>query len=312
MIGVALIVIASIRMVFVERKINKKKEQAEKELQEIQQLHRAKETELKHELILAQEKQFRQLEDWYREEQETLRKNLEVHKAARIYELKSYEDSERTKIEEVLRQYSDYIASEMEEETRKLFQCREEVESAQADLENALEDAASRYVSIVESERALMLEKEEGLARTIRVNELDREDISYLLTHVVPRIRRPEIMRKLIWSEYIQTPTTKMLSVVLPQDVAGIYKITYIGDKRCYIGRSTSVRKRLIEHVKSSIGVGNIAHQDVHNAMAELGIQNFTFELIEECEKEKLSEREKYYIDFYQSTTHGFNANKGG
>ena len=41
-------------------------------------------------------------------------------------------------------------------------------------------------------------------------------------------------------------------------------------------------------------------------------IQNFTFELLEKVEKSKLSEREKYYIDFYDSKKFGLNEKAGG
>ena len=46
-----------------------------------------------------------------------------------------------------------------------------------------------------------------------------------------------------------------------------IYKITHLDKK--IIGRSTSVYKRLQEHIKSSLGVGTIADQWVHHEMRE-------------------------------------------
>ena len=54
------------------------------------------------------------------------------------------------------------------------------------------------------------------------------------------------------------------------------------------------MRKRLIEHIKSSLGVGTIADQAVHHAMRDNGLQNFMFELVEECDKAILPEREKF------------------
>ena len=38
------------------------------------------------------------------------------------------------------------------------------------------------------------------------------------------------------------------------------------------------------------------------------GPENFTFELLEEVPKDKLRERESYYIDFYDSKTYGLNS----
>lgn len=45
--------------------------------------------------------------------------------------------------------------------------------------------------------------------------------------------------------------------------------------------------------------------------MKQHGIENFTFELLEEVPKDKLSERETFYIDFYQSKKVGLNERKG-
>ena len=45
--------------------------------------------------------------------------------------------------------------------------------------------------------------------------------------------------------------------------------------------------------------------------MQEYGIWNFAFEVIEECPREQLNEKEKYYIDLYNSYDYGFNSNRG-
>ena len=45
--------------------------------------------------------------------------------------------------------------------------------------------------------------------------------------------------------------------------------------------------------------------------MQEDGPENFTFEIIEQTPKEKLKERESFYIDFYNSKTYGLNTVNG-
>jgi hypothetical protein len=45
--------------------------------------------------------------------------------------------------------------------------------------------------------------------------------------------------------------------------------------------------------------------------MKQHGIEKFTFEVVERVEKDLLSEREKFYIDFYQSKEYGMNQRKG-
>ena len=46
--------------------------------------------------------------------------------------------------------------------------------------------------------------------------------------------------------------------------------------------------------------------------MKREGIWNFTWELLEEVEKSKLNEREKYWIEFYETKNIGMNEKGGG
>lgn len=46
--------------------------------------------------------------------------------------------------------------------------------------------------------------------------------------------------------------------------------------------------------------------------MQKDGIWNFSFEVLEECPKEQLNEKEKLWIDLYQSNVYGLNSTKGG
>ena len=45
--------------------------------------------------------------------------------------------------------------------------------------------------------------------------------------------------------------------------------------------------------------------------MAKEGVWNFTFELLEAVPKEQLTEREKYYIKFYDTKNYGLNQREG-
>jgi group I intron endonuclease len=100
--------------------------------------------------------------------------------------------------------------------------------------------------------------------------------------------------------------------VLKSRSPAGIYKITLLETGEAYIGRSTDVSKRWLEHIKSSFNLGTIAHSSLHIRMAKEGLWNFSFELLEEVDKDKLSEREKYWIDFYKTKEFGLNDKAGG
>lgn len=48
------------------------------------------------------------------------------------------------------------------------------------------------------------------------------------------------------------------------------------------------------------------------NAIKKYGSENFHAEEIEECDNSLLNEREKYWINFYNSYSDGYNMTKGG
>ena len=50
----------------------------------------------------------------------------------------------------------------------------------------------------------------------------------------------------------------------------------------------------------------------IHRAFRKYGIDNFSFEILEECNPEDLFEREKYYIEKYDSYKKGYNETLGG
>ena len=45
--------------------------------------------------------------------------------------------------------------------------------------------------------------------------------------------------------------------------------------------------------------------------MKEEGLYNFTFEILEECDRSVLDEKEKYYINLYKAYDFGLNGNRG-
>lgn len=45
--------------------------------------------------------------------------------------------------------------------------------------------------------------------------------------------------------------------------------------------------------------------------MKEYGLWSFSWELLEECPRAQLNEKEAFYISMYQSDLYGYNSNKG-
>lgn len=85
----------------------------------------------------------------------------------------------------------------------------------------------------------------------------------------------------------------------------GIYKITNRTNGKHYIGQSTDIQRRFCEHkTKNNFPIGR--------AIRETGEENFTFEILELCSLEELSQKEQYYIKKFNSFNNGYNCNEGG
>ena len=85
----------------------------------------------------------------------------------------------------------------------------------------------------------------------------------------------------------------------------GIYKITDLSNNKSYIGQSVNIQRRFLQHLRKDTIAIDIA-------INQKGFQNFTFQILEECSKEELNEKEQYWIEYYDSFYNGYNANKGG
>ena len=90
----------------------------------------------------------------------------------------------------------------------------------------------------------------------------------------------------------------------------GIYKFTNKINNKTYIGQSKSIETRYKRHLYDA----NKGSKTIfHRALIKYGIENFTFEIIEECDVSRLDEREKYYIKQYGSLMpNGYNMQTGG
>lgn len=96
--------------------------------------------------------------------------------------------------------------------------------------------------------------------------------------------------------------------------MVGIYKITNSINGKSYIGQSTNVEKRFLAHKNNSHNPNSKQYNSIfYRAIRKYGLENFTFEVLEECDRSELNDKEKKYIKLYN--THGekgYNLDDGG
>ena len=176
---------------------------------------------------------------------------------------------------------------------------------------NLLDDYRSQREAV---NLAILREKElkekENFYKIV-IPENDQEDIEVLKT-IGPRLRNREALNKLIYDVFVKRPLSELIKrVTNGKEISGIYKITYIKTGEAYIGKTTNISTRWQNHIKTACGLEGAARTTFHNRLEQDGIWNYTFEILEEVPKDKLSEREKFYIELYGTDTQ-LNMKKGG
>ena len=286
--------------------IEKKKNEVEKEISE-----RIAYKDGLEDIIEAREKNVKLLEDYLREgehQKEQLYKQLEDYEKQQMENIKHHvEVIKEIKTNEALNQLeNERKQAEAEFECiRKAKQNEIDILSAQIESFQLKQDAINQEIL-----RRRELEEKADFYRVCLSDEAIA-DITELQI-VRQKLKKPEILDKIIYDTYIAKPVLEMIKRVLQNSTcSGIYKITCQETKEIYIGKSTDIKNRWQQHCKTAFNCGTIASSLLHRKMQQYGIENFTFELLEVVPKDKLSEREKFYIDFYKTKEIGLNERNG-
>ena len=240
-------------------------------------------------------------------------------------------EKEQQRIDEKVLAYSNKKYDEAEKEITHYYALRQEaINKEVVQLENnynthkenldrdistlreELSDLKARREAYIEALKAEEKRQQDRAFYTINLTEENKEDIK-ILRSIEDKLHNSEALNRLIYDVFIKKPLGDLLLRIIGENTyGGIYKITNLDTQRAYIGRSTDIKKRLTEHVKGAFNISTIADQEIHRVMGREGVDKFSFEVLEKVEKEKLNEREKYWIDFYQTQSYGYNQNKGG
>ena len=213
-------------------------------------------------------------------------KGLEVQKAC-----EQYEEDYAKLLEEYV---NDFVTQTVSYQTEKEA------------LELVIRDLRARVEAAVEANRR---EEEKETAKEfyrLNLTEEDQAEIAKLRS-ILPDLRNPEPLNKVIWKVYYEKPYTDLVGRVVGQGVkTGIYKITNIQNEKCYVGQAANIADRWRQHIKRGVGAEAPTRNKLYPAMLSIGVENFRFEVIEECERTQLNEREDYWQDYFHAKDYGY------
>ena len=218
-------------------------------------------------------------------------------------EASKFQEAQRKAEEEYLKALEDIAL----ETAATLASKREEVKIAEQQLAT-LRAKADAAIAAAKREEEKLLEIDKY---KILVNDLDLLEINRL-REIAPYFRNARAIYKIIWESYYRNLTTEMVNRVVGAGThTGVYKLTNLTNQKIYVGQAVDIGERFKQHTKCGLGIDTPSNM-LYAAMMKDGVENFTFEVLEECGRGELNDREKYYIDFYRAQEYGYNMNKGG
>lgn len=329
-IGILIILVILLTYILIKERLNEKqiiKNRIEEEYKKVEKQQKEKINNLKDKYnkdieIIRKEFQSKQQEyddlfarneNFLKNEQEKI--NLILNQKEEIIdkELKNYKIQKENIIEKELKDKISKSIDEYNSYIEKLELSKKVANDKLEEIKNELEDYRLRRAAINEAiRREEEVENEIDYHRII-LSDMDKEDINYLLS-IEEKIHNKDLLHKLIWSEYLQKPFNQMINNIFGSNVPKnvIYCIENYTTHKKYIGKtSAEVSKRWTEHIKSSLNIGGIKKQKIHEALFKHW-DEYTFSILEVVTKETLNEKEKYYISFFETDKYGFNSKSGG
>jgi group I intron endonuclease len=81
--------------------------------------------------------------------------------------------------------------------------------------------------------------------------------------------------------------------------MTGIYAIINNGNGKRYVGQAVHIKKRVSKHF-SDLKANRHHCEHLQRAFTKYGYEKFTYTVLHVCEKNNLTEREQYWIDYYK------------
>lgn len=276
---------------------NLEKDKLDKDLESLTKQHNEKVQALNSEY---EENKKKWLEAELRDRQELRQKTMS--------EIKEIEEEKNAKIEKLKVEYG-----------QKEKALTDDFLAYNADI-SLKRETLSKEIQAYEKQKSALIDriKKENEVKSkidfyhIKLDAPARHDLQQLKSLALS-FSKPAVIYKIIWESFYKTPMEALFKKVLGENLnkGGIYKITELNTEKVYIGRTTNFQERWRTHCKRGCGIDK-TNSILYDEMMRIGLENFTFEIVEICDKDEQPKREKYWINFYRSNEYGFNQNKGG
>lgn len=203
---------------------------------------------------------------------------------------------------QTLKEAAESVQEQIQEKTKALQILLEEFET----VKQLMEQEKNQVNAAVEANKRAEAERTEKDFYRLNIPEIDLAEIEKL-KEVLPYVRHPEALNKALWKVYYEKPYTDLVGRVIgSQQITGIYKITNIENQMCYVGQAVNIAERWKQHIKRGMGAETPTKNKLYPAMMSFGVENFTFEIIQECKKSELDEREDYWQKFFKAKEFGY------
>lgn len=223
------------------------------------------------------------------------------------------ESSQKTKEQELIQKYN-ILCEEQEarlgEVSRDFLTEWRKISEKLLNDKNALaaqiEEERITLNAAIDAAKRAQLEQIKKDYYKIMLDSAAQEDIEHLRS-IEPLLTRPESLNKIIWKVYYEKPVSDMIGRVVGDTIkTGIYKITHCASEMAYVGQAVDIASRWRQHIKRGLGAETPTQNKLYPAMKKFGPEAFMFEILEECDRNKLDEREDYWQDFYRVKEFGY------
>ena len=262
-------------------------------------------------LIDLNRKKERQLQKEYIQYEQNLKQTFDQKKLKGKQEIQDYLNKQKEIIKINIEKANSQAQQEIANIHTDLNKIRESAQKEKQQIQNDLNKLKASLSAGVEARLREQEKKEKINFYKLSISNADLSDVK-MLENLKASFHKPIVLSKLIWTQYFQKQMTQLCDRVFGKKiVCGIYKITNLITEQCYIGQSVNIQQRMKQHCKCGLGIEASSTNKLYNSMQKDGVWNFSFELLEECPRELLNEKEAFWIDTYSSNIYGLNTMKG-